>query len=168
MKQIIIIKDLFENCENLENFFKRKNIKCSLLTSSELNNLDLPKSILIGSKNFENTIEGKNNLIKISRKIGCSKIILIDNNSQKYKVNSDLGGAYSTYSFTQFDEAIYEIILNAVSDEKFSFSDPKTQALINLAKRVADTDVTVFVHGPTGTGKEVISNFIHKESKRKK
>jgi two-component system response regulator FlrC len=57
--------------------------------------------------------------------------------------------------------------LNNISDQKFSFADPKTHDLINLAKRVAETDVTVFVHGPTGTGKEVISNFIHKESKRK-
>ena len=29
-----------------------------------------------------------------------------------------------------------------------------------------ETDVTVFIHGPTGTEKEVISNFIHQNSKR--
>ena len=28
------------------------------------------------------------------------------------------------------------------------------------------TDVTVFIHGPTGTGKEVISNYIHQNSVR--
>ena len=35
-----------------------------------------------------------------------------------------------------------------------------------MAKKVAETDVTVFIHGPTGTGKEVISSFIHQNSKR--
>jgi len=35
-----------------------------------------------------------------------------------------------------------------------------------MAKKVAKTDVTVFIHGPTGTGKEVISNFIHQNSER--
>ena len=27
-----------------------------------------------------------------------------------------------------------------------------------MVEKVATTDVTVFIHGPTGTGKEVISN----------
>ena len=57
--------------------------------------------------------------------------------------------------------------MNIVSNQNFSYSDPKTHSLISLAKRVAETDVTVFVHGPTGTGKEVISNYIHKQSRRK-
>ena len=35
-----------------------------------------------------------------------------------------------------------------------------------MVEKVAKTDVTVFIHGPTGTGKEVISNLIHKKSDR--
>ena len=35
-----------------------------------------------------------------------------------------------------------------------------------MAEKVAKTDVTVFIHGPTGTGKEVISNYIHQNSIR--
>ena len=35
-----------------------------------------------------------------------------------------------------------------------------------MAEKVAKTDVTVFIHGPTGTGKEVISNYIHQNSER--
>ena len=71
-------------------------------------------------------------------------------------------------SFSQFDEVINEVIFQVIESEKYSFSDPKTEKLVNLAKKVAETDVTVFIHGPTGTGKEVISNFIHQNSKEMK
>ena len=35
-----------------------------------------------------------------------------------------------------------------------------------MVEKVAKTDVTVFIHGNTGTGKEVISNLIHNKSDR--
>ncbi len=61
---------------------------------------------------------------------------------------------------------IAEIIFQTISSEKYSFSDPKTHSLVRMAEKVAKTDVTVFIHGPTGTGKEVISNYIHQNSER--
>ena len=36
--------------------------------------------------------------------------------------------------------------------------------LKTLSKKVANTDVTVFINGPTGTGKEVAANYIHDQS----
>ena len=167
MKEILIIKDFFETALDLETFFNNRQIKCTLVSINELKQLNIPKSVLIGSCEFEKNINGKNDLLKLSRNIGCSKIIILSSNSQEYNVETDLGGAYIKLFFRKFDESINELLLNNISDQKFSFADPKTHDLINLAKRVADTDVTVFIHGPTGTGKEVISNFIHKESKRK-
>lgn len=46
-------------------------------------------------------------------------------------------------------------------------ADPETLALFALAERVADADITVLVNGPTGTGKEVLSRFIHNQSPRR-
>ncbi|MAH78708.1 MAG: sigma-54-dependent Fis family transcriptional regulator [Rickettsiales bacterium TMED254] len=166
MKEIIIIKDFFENSENLKNFFEGKNHKCSLLKINELTSLNSPKSILIGSGEFENKIKGRENLLKVSRNIGCSKVMILETKSADYRIDSELGGSYLKLFFDSFDESINELLLNMIANQKFSYSDPKTHSLINLVKKVADTEVTVFVHGPTGTGKEVVSNFIHQESKR--
>ena len=44
--------------------------------------------------------------------------------------------------------------------------DAASRNLLGLARRVAATDVTVFVNGPTGTGKEVLARFIHNHSDR--
>jgi two-component system response regulator FlrC len=46
-------------------------------------------------------------------------------------------------------------------------ADPNSRQLMALASRVAVTDVTVFINGPTGTGKEVLAKFIHNQSSRK-
>ena len=43
---------------------------------------------------------------------------------------------------------------------------PKMLAVLDLAKRVASVDSSVFINGESGVGKEVIAKFIHENSKR--
>jgi len=44
--------------------------------------------------------------------------------------------------------------------------DPRSRALLELASRVAQSEVTVLLTGESGTGKEVYAKFIHAGSKR--
>ncbi|MCP3674622.1 MAG: sigma-54-dependent Fis family transcriptional regulator [Gammaproteobacteria bacterium] len=44
--------------------------------------------------------------------------------------------------------------------------DPKSKRLIEIAAKVAFTDTTVLLTGPSGAGKEVIARYIHKKSCR--
>lgn len=46
--------------------------------------------------------------------------------------------------------------------------DPKSQALLSMALKVAQSDVGVMISGESGTGKEVLAHFIHDHSTRKK
>ena len=46
-------------------------------------------------------------------------------------------------------------------------ADPNTLALFALAERIALSDITVLVNGPTGTGKEVLARHIHNNSPRR-
>ena len=166
MKDIYIIKDFFEKSEEVFKFLKNKNCNVNLIEKKETLNLEKNKSTVVCSKTFQDNIGGKSEVLKISRKIGSTNIIVLDNSNEEYSIFSDLGGAYLLISFSEFDKVINEVIFQVIESEKYSFSDPKTENLINLAKKVAETDVTVFIHGPTGTGKEVISSFIHQNSKR--
>lgn len=45
--------------------------------------------------------------------------------------------------------------------------DPKSQALLSMALKVAQSDVGVMISGESGTGKEVLAHFIHDHSSRK-
>ncbi|MCX7284151.1 MAG: sigma 54-interacting transcriptional regulator [Novosphingobium sp.] len=46
-------------------------------------------------------------------------------------------------------------------------ADPESLSVLALAERIAATDIPVLINGPTGTGKEVLSRFIHERSARK-
>lgn len=46
-------------------------------------------------------------------------------------------------------------------------ADPESLALLALAERVAVSDITVLINGPTGTGKEVLAKAIHMGSSRR-
>ena len=54
----------------------------------------------------------------------------------------------------------------ARSDAQPVAEDARSRALLELAARVAQSEVTVLLTGESGTGKEVYSRFIHAASKR--
>lgn len=45
--------------------------------------------------------------------------------------------------------------------------DSYSEQMLKLAKRVASTDATVMITGPSGSGKEVLSQYIHQQSARR-
>lgn len=45
-------------------------------------------------------------------------------------------------------------------------SDGSSLALLTLAERIAGAEIPVLLEGPTGTGKEVLARFVHRQSAR--
>lgn len=63
--------------------------------------------------------------------------------------------------------------LNQRLDERFGFegiifASERMKTVIERLKRIAPTDATVLITGPSGTGKELIAQAIHQNSPRKK
>ena len=166
MKEIFIIKENFEEKDLILNFLKKKNLNAQTISLNEVKKIEKNKSMIICTKNLQESIGGKSEILKVSRTFGSTNILVLEKTEAGYEMQNDLGGAYVIISLKDFNDVILEIIFQSLSNDKYSFSDPKTYSLVKMAEKVAKTDVTVFIHGPTGTGKEVISNYIHQNSVR--
>ena len=126
------------------------------------------------SEKFEIEIGGQPKLLDIARKFKAKNIYIIKENSDNFSLESDLGGKYiklsvPTYSNQLSPQKNYglQVLASLVSAKNSIIAgDDKSYHLLKIAERVAKADVTVFINGPTGTGKEVISRFVHEKSSR--
>ena len=121
---------------------------------------------------FETQQGGTRSLIELARKVGAKSLIVICENAEKYAVASELNGkllrvSFPTPKITQLREYIVLFMASLLHGTGLAVPrEPVSCQLFELAERVARADVSVFINGPTGSGKEVLSNFIHKNSSR--
>lgn len=71
-----------------------------------------------------------------------------------------------TYSDPIAESSIAALVALTYAGQGPVAADPASLSIIALADRLARTDIPVLINGPTGTGKEVLSNFIHRRSER--
>ena len=178
MSQVIVVNSNLKIANNLCNILENRDITVIKAGSdnSKPNFLGIDlvgyqADTIVCSDFFEKEVGGSEKLVAIARQAKLTKVIIIseDNSVNGFEVKNELGGALKRLSVSDFtDQYSLEIIFNmCCPDISFSAGDIKTYELLSLAKRVANTDVTVFINGPTGSGKEVLANYLHENSNRK-
>ena len=92
-------------------------------------------------------------------------MLIIDENAKDFALTETLGGKLIRLSLPSMagipvaDNYGLQLAATLLSDERtVACGDQASGELLTLARRVAQTDVTVFINGPTGTGKEVLPN----------
>ncbi len=104
------------------------------------------------------------------RRLKAERIIVLGEAGPHFEVKGEFNGsvlrirpAVNGWRFAA------EVAARFLDEEQgVAVGDPSTFNLLRLARRVAMSDVTVMLVGPTGTGKEVVSRFLHNSSKRKR
>lgn len=56
--------------------------------------------------------------------------------------------------------------VNKVESRQPIYGDPSTRKLLQIAEKVAASDASVMITGPSGSGKEVLSRYLHDKSSR--
>jgi len=178
MSQVIVVNSNLKIANNLCDILENRDITVIKAGSdnSKPNFLGIDlvgyqADTIVCSDAFEKEVGGSQKLVAIARQAKLTKVIIIseDVSVNGFEVKSELGGALRRVSISDFtDQYSLELIFNmCCPDISFSAGDMKTYELLSLAKRVANTDVTVFINGPTGSGKEVLANYLHENSNRK-
>ena len=178
-----MLKIIVQN-ENLSYFDKLKRIledrQSQVIVSNgsipvDDSSVEISETCFLCSKQYLDSINGNSGLIQVAKSYKANSIIVIDDRSETFSIDEDLGGKllYVNFSKNDFNEdsvndyGLQLIATLATRNNQFIAGDGKTKKLVNLARKVAKTDVTVFINGPTGTGKEVLSKFIHNNSARR-
>ena len=178
MSQVIVVNNSLKIANNLCEIFENRDItviKAGIGSSKpDFFGIDLvgyQAETIVCSNIFEKEIGGSSKLVSLARQAKLTKIIIISDNctSNGIEIKDELGGAVKRINVADYtDQYSLELIFNACCPNvSFSAGDVKTYELLSLARRVASTDVTVFINGPTGSGKEVLANYLHENSNRK-
>jgi two-component system response regulator FlrC len=178
MSQVIVVQNSLNIANNLCDLLENRDITV-IKAGSDSSKPDFLGIDLVGynantmvcSDIFEKEIGGSSKLVSLARQAKLTKVIIITESNlvAGIDIQDDLGGALKRITVEDFtDPYSLELIFNVCCpDVLFSAGDIKTFELLSLARRVANTDVTVFINGPTGSGKEVLANYLHENSNRK-
>ncbi len=178
MNQVIVVNNSLNIANSLCDILEKRDItviKAGVGSSKpDFLGIDLvgyEADTVVCSDVFEREIGGSSKLVSIARQAKLTKIIIIadDSNCKGIEIKDELGGAVKRINVEDYaDQYSLELIFNTCCPNiSFSAGDAKTYELLSLARRVASTDVTVFINGPTGSGKEVLANYLHENSNRK-
>ena len=130
----------------------------------------------LGAVEKSSEISGNAPIVDFLKKHGFKKAVLFKLNCEKFIVNSHLNGALLEVCLPtsfQIDNieleylAHYVIELAALGEQNFPCSDPSSENIVKLVQKISPRDVSILVNGPTGTGKEVLSQLIHHLSSRR-
>jgi len=178
MSQVIVVQNSLNIANNLCDLLENRDVTV-IKAGSDSSKPDILGIDLVGynantmvcSDIFEKEIGGSSKLVSFARQAKLTKVVIITESNliSGIDIQDELGGALKRITVEDFtDPYSLELIFNVCCpDVLFSAGDIKTFELLSLARRVANTDVTVFINGPTGSGKEVLANYLHENSSRR-
>ena len=177
MNRVYIQKTGFSYAEDVYNILNLRVINVSAIENISENGgsvLSTSNNTYVCSSLWEEKLGSQQNLLDFVRKLKCKTVFVVHEKSENFKIEKHLGGNLVRFYLKEETSGtkIYEnfqlqLLLSLIqSKDTMTAGDISSYQLLKLSKKVSEADVTVFINGPTGTGKEVLSRFIHKNSKR--
>ncbi len=113
---------------------------------------------------------GQSGVIELAKSVGAKSVLIADTRAAAYGITTSLGGRIVNLSLPKDmarDDARQFIVTLLHGTGRALVRSDGSRRLYDLARRVAKSDVSVFINGPSGSGKEVMARFMHLQSARK-
>ena len=168
MAQIQIIETGFNAAADLKDLLLRRRL---IVSGEEAEKAEA----LVCSTKYEQEVGGTKGVADKARSIGAKLLVIVEEDAAVFSTTEELGGRLIRISLPKAQSAnmLHDgglLMLSDILGGQFGAmvaADLQTGKLMDLAARVGRTDVTVFINGPTGTGKEVLARQVHASSRRK-
>ena len=155
---------------------KGRGVECALFSpkSDSFSNASEKIYISFKSKNYD--LKADKELIPFLKSNGFKKAALLVLECESFTIEKHLNGAITVMKVPvmcgdpkqQLTFFLHYFIDQVVQNlPNLPCNDEQSIQLTSLIRKISTTDATVLVNGPTGTGKEVISNLIHHFSNRR-
>ena len=159
-------------CLNLEN----RGLVWILLSDERVQSPDIKDKYLITSCKSENFDLKSKTFVEYLRAHKFVKAFIFSVKSDVVLFKSELNGAIKELRVPEqeLNDPTLRNFYISLFIEQFSYNtvnlpccDPETANLVSLLTRLAASNASVLINGPTGTGKEVVSKLLHSKSNRK-
>ena len=171
MRKTIVCTDNLENDNAITKLLQRRGIlveKVTLQELSQLSKTEEKRSIVISTTARDTLMKTVKAFPQWCAKAGFDRILCLKGGADNYHMESQFNNALMTINYGKDNDVFaFEVATRFLSDDQIvAAGAPETFNLLALTRKVSAKDVTVMVAGPTGTGKEVISKYIHNHSPR--
>ena len=173
---IIVDDSNLDFSSNLITSLKGRGVECALFSSKSDSCSNPSEKIYLSFKSKDYDLKADKELIPFLKSNGFKKAALLVLDSNIFEVEKHLNGAITVVKVPtivgapkqQVNFFLHYFIEQVVQNiPNLPCGDEQSVKLNSLIRKISTTDATVLVNGPTGTGKEVISNLIHHFSNRR-
>ena len=173
---IIVDDSNLDFSSNLITSLKGRGVECALFSSKSDSCSNPSEKIYLSFKPKDYDLKADKELIPFLKSNGFKKAALLVLDSNIFEVEKHLNGAITVMKVPalvgapkeQINFFLHYFIEQVVQNiPNLPCGDEQSVKLNSLIRKISTTDATVLVNGPTGTGKEVISNLIHHFSNRR-
>ena len=173
---IIVDESNLDFFGNLMTSLQGRGLECGSFAAVSDSFSSIDEKIYISSEAKGYDFKTDKNLISFLKSNGFKKAALFIFDCDVFEVEKHLNGAITimkvpamTGATKQEATFFYHYFIEQVAHNlpNLPCSDDNSIQLTSLIRKISTTDATVLVNGPTGTGKEVISNLIHHFSHRR-
>ena len=173
---IIVDDSNLDFSSNLITSLQGRGVECALFSSKSDSCSNPSEKIYLSFKPKDYDLKADKELIPFLKSNGFKKAALLVLDSNIFEVEKHLNGAITVMKVPalvgapkqQVNFFLHYFIEQVVQNiPNLPCGDEQSVKLNSLIRKISTTDATVLVNGPTGTGKEVISNLIHHFSNRR-